>query len=180
MLSVDADRTGWVPGSRPPAAQSYLGALTRLAGLRIAFVREGFGIPGLSEDDVDESVRGTAQDFEKLGASVEEVSIPWHRQAMAVWNAVALEGATRLMVAGEGMATGWKGRYSTSMMGHFARGRLDGDRLSDTVKLTLLARVDAARAPRPLREGPNSRARPRRRTTRCWRTAICWSCRPCR
>ena len=55
---------------------------------------------------------------------------------MAVWNAVALEGATRLMVAGEGMATGWKGRYSTSMMDHFARGRLDGDRLSDTVKLT--------------------------------------------
>ena len=37
------------------------------------------------------------------------------------------------------MATGWKGRYTTSLMDHFARGRLDGDRLSETVKLTLLA-----------------------------------------
>jgi Asp-tRNA(Asn)/Glu-tRNA(Gln) amidotransferase A subunit family amidase len=39
----------------------------------------------------------------------------------------------------ERLATGWKGRYTTSLMDHFARGRLDGDRLSETVKLTLLA-----------------------------------------
>ena len=141
MLSVIAGPDGLDP--RQHAAlqpQDYLGALTGdVAGLRIAFVREGFAIPGLSEDDVDHVVRETAHHFEKLGASVEEVSIPWHRHAMAVWNAVALEGATRLMVAGEGMATGWKGRYTTSLMDHFARGRLDGDRLSETVKLTLLA-----------------------------------------
>ena len=141
MLSVIAGPDGLDPrqhaGLQP---QDYLGALTGdVAGLRIAFVREGFGIPGLSENDVDHVVRETAHHFEKLGASVEEVSIPWHRQAMAVWNAVAVEGATRLMVAGEGMATGWKGRYTTSLMDHFARGRLDGDRLSETVKLTLLA-----------------------------------------
>src|SRR5215212_4749692 len=141
MLSVIAGPDGLDPrqhaGLQP---QDYLDALTGdVAGLRIAFVREGFGIPGLSEDDVDHVVRETAHHFEKLGASVEAVSIPWHRQAMAVWNAVAVEGATRLMVAGEGMATGWKGRYTTSLMDHFARGRLDGDRLSETVKLTLLA-----------------------------------------
>ena len=41
------------------------------------------------------------------------------------------------MVAGHGMATGWKGRYTTSLMDHFAQGRLDGDKLSETVKLTL-------------------------------------------
>jgi amidase len=141
MLSVIAGPDGLDPrqgaGLRP---RDYVGALTGdVAGLRIAYVREGFGIPGLSEEDVDHTVRETAHHFEKLGASVEEVSIPWHRQAMAVWNAVALEGATRLMVAGEGMATGWKGRYTTSLMDHFARGRQEGDRLSDTVKLTLLA-----------------------------------------
>jgi amidase len=141
MLSVIAGPDGLDPrqqaGLQP---QDYLGALTGdAAGLRIAFVREGFGIAGLSEDDVDHLVREAAHHFEKLGASVEEVSIPWHRQAMAVWNAVAVEGATRLMVAGEGMATGWKGRYTTSLMDHFAQGRLDGDKLSGTVKLTLLA-----------------------------------------
>ncbi len=141
MLSVIAGPDGLDPrqhaGLRP---QDYLGALTGdVAGLRIAFVREGFGIAGLSEDDVDQLVREAAHHFEKLGASVEEVSIPWHRQAMAVWNAVAVEGATRLMVAGEGMATGWKGRYTTGLMDHFARGRLDGEKLSETVKLTLLA-----------------------------------------
>src|SRR6266516_6590974 len=141
MLSVIAGPDGLDPrqqaGLQP---QDYLGALTGdVAGLRIALVKEGFGIAGLSEEDVDHLVREAAHHFEKLGASVEEVSIPWHRQAMAVWNAVAVEGATRLMVAGEGMATGWKGRYTTSLMDRFARGRLDGDKLSETVKLTLLA-----------------------------------------
>src|SRR6266540_2994014 len=75
-----------------------------------------------------------------LGAGVEEVSIPWHRDAMPVWNAVALEGATAIMVAGESMAYGAKGRYATSLVDAFGAGRRDrGERLSETVKLTVLA-----------------------------------------
>jgi amidase len=119
----------------------YLGALgAGVGGLRLGVVREGFGIEGLSEDDVDEAVRDAARAFAKLGAEVEEVSIPWHRDAMPVWNAVALEGATAIMVAGESMAYGAKGRYATGLVDAFGAGRRDcGERLSETVKLTVLA-----------------------------------------
>jgi amidase len=103
-------------------------------------VREGFAIPELSESDVDDAVRAAAGQLGELGAKVEEVSIPWHRDAMPVWNAIALEGATALMVAGESMGTNWKGRYTTSLLSAFAAGRRErGDRLSHTVKLTVLA-----------------------------------------
>jgi amidase len=144
MLAAIAGPDGYDPrqhaGQLPPAG-GYLPALTGdVRGLRIAVVSEGFGIPGLSEPEVDEAVRAGAAALAGLGATVDEVSIPWHRHAMVVWNAIALEGATRLMVAGEGMATGWKGRYTTGLMDHFAAGRrARGDLLSDTVKLTVLA-----------------------------------------
>ena len=68
------------------------------------------------------------------------MSIPWHRDAMPVWNAVALEGATAIMVAGESMAYGAKGWYSTGLVDAFSQGRRErGEGLSDTVKLSLLA-----------------------------------------
>ena len=119
----------------------YLAALDAdAAGLRLAVVREGFGLEGLSEPDVDEAVRLAGRAFAKLGAGVEEVSIPWHRDAMPVWNAVALEGATAIMVAGESMAYGAKARYATGLVDAYGAGRrARGDRLSETVKLTVLA-----------------------------------------
>jgi amidase len=123
------------------APADYAGALGGGAGgLRLAVVREGFGIQGLSEPDVDEAVRLAGRAFAALGAKVEEVSIPWHRDTMPVWNAVALEGATAIMVAGESMAHGGKGRYSTGLVDAFGAGRrANGQRLSETVKLTVLA-----------------------------------------
>ncbi len=123
------------------APADYLGALGGGAGgLRLAVVREGFGIEGLSEPDVDEAVRLAGRAFAELGAKVEEVTIPWHRDAMPVWNAVALEGATAIMIAGESMAYGGKGRYSTGLVDAFGAGRrANGQRLSETVKLTVLA-----------------------------------------
>ena len=119
----------------------YVAALTGdVAGLRLAVVREGFAHEGLSEADVDEAVRRAAQGYERLGAKVTEVSIPWHRDAMVVWNAIALEGATAIMVGGESIAYGAKGGYSTGLIDAFGAGRrAHGDRLSHTVKLTVLA-----------------------------------------
>ncbi|MGH3949170.1 MAG: amidase [Pseudonocardiaceae bacterium] len=142
MLSALAGPDGFDPRqyATPPVAD-YIGALTgEVAGLRLAVVREGFGHEGLSEPDVDEAVREAIRAFEKLGVSAREVSLPWHRDAMAVWNALALEGATAIMVAAGGMAYGAKGRYSTGLADAFAEGRrARGDRLSETVKLTVLA-----------------------------------------
>jgi amidase len=142
LLSVLAGPDGLDPRQHAGLqAADYLGALTGdVAGLRLAVVREGFGIAGLSEADVDEAVREAARAFERLGAKVEEVSIPWHRDAMAVWNAIAVEGATAIMVAGESMARGAKGYYATGLVDTFGEGRrAKGDRLSETVKLTVLA-----------------------------------------
>ena len=121
-------------------AQGYRDALGGdVRGLRLGVVREGFAWPGLSEGDVDEAVREAAHGFERLGCEVREVSVPWHRDGIHVWNAIALEGATMLMVAGNGMGTNWKGRYTTSLLDAFAKGREQrGDDLSETVKLTLL------------------------------------------
>jgi len=142
LLSVLAGPDGFDPRQHAaPQPADYVSALSGdVAGLRIAIVREGFGHEGLSEPDVDEAVMQAARGFERLGAKVEEVSIPWHRDAMAVWNAIALEGATAIMVGAESMAYGGKGRYATGLVEAYAAGRrAHGDRLSTTVKLTVLA-----------------------------------------
>jgi len=142
LLSVLAGPDGLDPRQHAALRPAdYMTALTGdVAGLRLAVVREGFAIQGLSEPDVDEAVMHAARAFGRLGAKVEEVSIPWHRDAMPVWNAIALEGATAIMVAGESMAYGAKGRYDTGLVDAYAEGRrARGDRLSATVKLTVLA-----------------------------------------
>jgi len=46
-------------------------------GMKIAVVKEGFGRPE-SESTVDEKVRRGRELFRKLGATVDEVSIPMH------------------------------------------------------------------------------------------------------
>ena len=160
LLSVLAGPDGYHTRQYAPPPADYLAALTgEVAGLRVAVVREGFEHEGLSEADVDEAVRRAAHGYERMGAKVTEVSIPWHRDAMAVWNAVALEGATAIMVAGESIAYGAKGRYSTGLVDAFGHGRrARGDRLSPTVKLTVLAGQWMADTRRPvLRQGAEPR-----------------------
>ena len=108
-------------------------------GLRLGIVQEGFGWEGLSEKDVDECVTEAAHAFERLGAEVRTVSIPWHRDGRHVWSAIAIEGSTMLMVLGNGMGTNWKGHYTTSLLDAYARGRLTrANDLSETVKLVML------------------------------------------
>ena len=119
--------------------QVYTQALSGdVSGLRIGVVEEGFGWD-VSEPDVDDSVREAAQAFEKLGAAVTTVSLPWHRDGRHVWNSIATEGPTLLMVEGGGMGTNWKGHYTTSLLDAAARGRLTRPNdLSETVKMVIL------------------------------------------
>ena len=105
----------------------------------MGIVTEGFGWPDLSEKDVDDLVRESADAFKELGAEVTEVSVPLHRDGIHIWNGIAIEGATELMVRGNSMGTNWKGHYSTSLLDAYARGRTTrADDLSETVKLTML------------------------------------------
>ena len=100
---------------------------------------EGFGWEGLSEEDVDAMVFEVAHSFAGIGATVKDISIPWHRDGPAVWQPIANEGATRLMVEGNSMGTNWKGHYLTGLLDVYARGRISrADDLSDTTKLTVL------------------------------------------
>ena len=140
FLSAIAGEDGLDPRQKEVRVGDYEGSLNGDApGLRIGVVAEGFGWPDLSENDVDETVRGAANGFKELGADVSEVSIPLHRDGIHIWNAIAIEGATELMVRGNGMGTNWEGHYSTSLLDVYGRGRLTrAEDLSETVKLTML------------------------------------------
>ncbi len=141
LLDAIAGPDGLDPRQGPDVrVEPYHAALSGDArGLRIGIVAEGFGWPGLSEPDVDEGVRDAAHAFERLGCEVRDVSVPWHRDGPHVWNAIAIEGATMLMVAGNSMGTNWKGHYTTGLLEVYARGRLEeADELSETTKLVVL------------------------------------------
>ncbi len=121
--------------------QPYTRALTGdVKGLRIAIVKEGFGWEGASEPEVDEAVAEAAHAFERLGCRVETISIPWHRDGVNVWSAICLEGATSMIVYGNAMGLGWRGRYPGSLADAFARGRESrAADLPPNVKLILMA-----------------------------------------
>jgi amidase len=121
--------------------QPYTEALTGDArGLRVGIVREGFGWPDLSEDDVDRMVRESARRLQDAGAEVREISIPLHRDGIHIWNAIAVEGAYLMMVAGNSMATNWAGHYTTQLLDFYGRSRrVRANDYSETVKLVSLA-----------------------------------------
>src|SRR5918999_402082 len=127
---------------RGDRSEAYTQALTEDAGgLRIGVVREGFAWPGVSEPDVDAMVRDATQRLSRAGAAVSEISIPLHRDGIHIWNPIAVEGATMLMVSGNGMGTNWKGHYLTALLDFYGRSRRTrGNDLSETVKLVVLLR----------------------------------------
>ena len=140
LLEAIAGEDGLDPRQKDVKVEAYTQTLASdTEGLRIGIVTEGFGWPGLSEQDVDELVEASAQRFTRLGAQVSTISIPLHRDGIHIWNGIAVEGATMLMVRGNSMGTNWKGHYSTSLLDAYARGRISrADDLSDTVKLVVL------------------------------------------
>ena len=106
-------------------------------GLKIGIVKEGFGLAN-SEKDVDEKVRAAAKILAKLGAKVEEVSVPMHAMGCAIWLPIAAEGGTQQMMKDNGHGFNWRGLYATSMIAHHARWQTRADELSDTLKLTMI------------------------------------------
>jgi amidase len=140
MLEAIAGPDGLDPRQIDVRTQAYTDALEVGAdGLRVGVLAEGFGIPGASEPDVDAAVRAGAEELARAGATVEDVSIPMHRDGLAIWNAIATEGATDLMVRGDAFGTNHKGHYSTDLVDFYGRARrARGMDYSATVKLTVL------------------------------------------
>jgi amidase len=70
---------------------------------------------------------------------VEDVSIPWHRHAMHIWNVIATDGATVQMVDGNAYGWNWDGLYDPELIAYYGRQRLEvPDAWSETVKLVVL------------------------------------------
>ena len=140
MLEVLAGEDGLDPRQVGVRVTPYVDGLDRgPEGLRVGILREGFDRPAMSEADVDAAVREAAESLAAAGASVEEVSVPMHTDGLAIWNGVAIEGATDLMVRGDAFGTNHKGHYTTDLVDFYGRARrMRAQDYSVTVKLTML------------------------------------------
>ncbi|MGH7087913.1 MAG: amidase, partial [Stellaceae bacterium] len=138
LLEVLAGPDGLDPRQYSPRVAPYTEALGKGArGLKIAAVTEGFGRPE-SEPDVDAKVREGAERLARLGAEVEDVSIPMHLDAVAIWGAVCFEGALSLVFDGNGSGSNWSGLYVTSLRDAVSGWRRRVDEFPDNLKLILL------------------------------------------
>ena len=125
---LDARQGGAAPGPYTGSASAGV------AGLRIGIVAEGFGLDS-SEPGVDACVRSAALALARLGALVEDVSIPMHPLGNAIRRAIAAEGGTQAMFAANSFG---RGLYVTGLGDAFAAWRGRADELPDALKLSML------------------------------------------
>jgi amidase len=138
LLEVIAGADGYDPRQYAPEVHPYTQMLEGgIKGLKIAVVKEGFGLPR-SEPDVDDQVRRAAELLRKLGAVVTEVSIPWHLLGGALWLPIGTEGLTQTMMWGDGYGLSRPDLYVTSLMDFHRGWRRRADELSETTKLCTL------------------------------------------
>jgi amidase len=138
LLEVVAGEDGLDPRQYAPVVHRYTDSLEAgVDGLRIGLLTEGFG-QSASEPDVDQAVRAAAARMERLGAKVEEISLPMHALGVTVWAPVIVEGALELMFKGDAVGTGWKGLYVGSMSKAQAAWRSQANAFPDLLKLGML------------------------------------------
>ena len=81
-----------------------------VSGLRIAVIEDGFGHPG-SQAESDAAVRAACARFGELGAEVETVDFPLHREAAVMYMPALVEGLAREMMLQGGVFYGLPGLY---------------------------------------------------------------------
>jgi amidase len=143
LLQAIAGADGFDARQGAPVTHPYSQLLGGgIAGLRIGVLREGFRLPN-SEPDVDAKVRAAAGLFAKLGAKVEDVSVPEHLTSAPICGAIILAGIEHMMVSGDGLGFGREDLYLTSYMDFHRNWKRRANELSDSVKLTLLCGLHA-------------------------------------
>lgn len=106
------------------------------ANLTIGVLEEGFGHDE-SEAGVDETVDEALKAFADVGADLRQVSVPMHRDGLAIWNGIATE-ETAATIAGEGIGHFGNGYYDAELMAAFGRTRRErADEFPPTVKLVV-------------------------------------------
>lgn len=141
LLGVLAGRDGLDP--RQVLAHRGAGDLSTVGagvdGLRIGLLDEGFGIPDVSDPDVDAMVAGVAGSLADHGATVRRISVPAHGLASSLWGVIATDGATAQMLDGNGYGFGVPGYYDPEQMAFYARAKQErANDVAETVKLTAL------------------------------------------
>jgi amidase len=103
--------------------QAYRDALGKpINGLRLGILRDGFTHPG-AQEDVNAAVRAAASQLQRLGAQVEEVSIPDHREAWQFLWPIVFEGMAAL-ARGNLQGRHHAGRYDAGLADFFGAARL--------------------------------------------------------
>jgi amidase len=135
LLEVIAGPDGIDSRQRGVGARRYTDALDGgIQGLRIGVLREGFGHPN-SEPDVDAHVRDGAQRLAKLGAIVEDVSVPMHAMGFPIWAAIRGDAACITLLEMNGAGIAHEGLYVTSLLEAAMAWRGRADEFADTLKI---------------------------------------------
>ena len=136
MLEVIAGHDGYDP--RQYGAQKkvkYTKSLGEsIKGMKIGVLKEGFGRPE-SEAASDAKVRKAIEVLKKLGAKVEEVSVPMHLLGGAIWTPIGVEGIAQTMMGGDGYGLSRPDLYVTSLMDKLHGWQLRANELSETTKV---------------------------------------------
>lgn len=138
LLEVLAGADGFDPRQRAPKVSAYTEALGKgAAGLKIGVLKEGFASAGM-QSAVADKVKDAAERYARMGATIEEVSIPEHPLTAAIWGPIALEGLTAQMMHGNGMGFNWKGLYDVGLLDAHSTWREKANDLSKTLKISML------------------------------------------
>lgn len=137
MLEVLAGADGLDPRQYAPRTDTYTRTLEHgVKGLRIGILAEGFQLPN-QDPRVADRVREAIARLESLGATIDDVSVPEHPLAGALWQPIGCEGLTAQMMLGNGMGFNWKGLYDVALLDRHAKWREHADALSATLKLCM-------------------------------------------
>ncbi|WP_366657162.1 amidase [Fodinicurvata sp. EGI_FJ10296] len=146
LLEVIAGEDGLDPRQYAPRTSVYSQGVSAGAdGMTIGVLAEGFGHDN-SEAAVDEGVREAARRLEGQGAVIRPVSVPMHREGLAIWTPIILEGFVDVLMSGNACGTNWRGYYPVSLADAHSRWRLRADEMPDTVKLSMLVGAHMADA----------------------------------
>jgi amidase len=126
----------WVRG--PIKVEEYTKSLTKdLTGMKIGVIRESFEWD-FAAPDVIEGVKAAAESFTKLGASVEEVSLPMWQDALPIWLTLTTHSVSA-MIESEAQGFWHKGMALPSFADYFGKARrLGSDHFPPSIKLTMI------------------------------------------
>ena len=138
LLEVIAGVDELDPRQKITLGGNYTQALgVGIKNFKIGVLSEGFQLTNM-EPDVADKVIIASEKLRKLGATVENVSIPQHASAMAIWTPIILEGLQMQMMHGNATGFNWKGLYNTSLLLKHKHWREQADDLSPSLKISML------------------------------------------